>query len=348
MSGGAEMYCHEIGKRLVKKGYKVYFLSSKFKGSKSHVLVDGVRIHRIGNKLTFYLLGGIFSLKYTNKVKFVLESISPLPHFSRWFLNRDNVAMIHHISPPWAIRRKLKLLTFFDFTYPIIYFAQYFLIPLLYKKYTIITNSKEANDFFSSKGFKNTHLLRTGTDIPELNEAKTDLVVFPGPLKSWKRPEDAIFAFVSAPENWKMIMFGAADSKIYIDQLHSLLKKYRLEDRVTILGRVSDKEKWSYFKRSKIAIVSSVYEGWGLSALEAQASGCVILGYNVPGINRCVVDGETGILVEDGNKDKLRMNLGQITRNHVKLEVLSKKALAHASFYSWNNAMEDFESILNI
>jgi len=53
-SGGAEVYIHEVTKRLIKKDCNVTLFAVKYPGSKKYDELDGVGIVRNGNKYTIY------------------------------------------------------------------------------------------------------------------------------------------------------------------------------------------------------------------------------------------------------------------------------------------------------
>ena len=52
-AGGAELYFHEIFKRINARNYEVTVLSHSVKGLPAEEVVDGMRTIRIGNKFLF-------------------------------------------------------------------------------------------------------------------------------------------------------------------------------------------------------------------------------------------------------------------------------------------------------
>jgi len=52
-------------------------------------------------------------------------------------------------------------------------------------------------------------------------------------------------------------------------------------------------------------INTSAKEGWGLTVIEANACGTPTVSSNVQGLRDAVVDGETGLLYEYGNREQL-------------------------------------------
>lgn len=65
-------------------------------------------------------------------------------------------------------------------------------------------------------------------------------------------------------------------------RLSSLLAKYGLDDRVSLMGIVGDEEKYSLIKRSKICLFPSYVEEWGLVPQEALACGLPAVVYDLP------------------------------------------------------------------
>jgi glycosyltransferase involved in cell wall biosynthesis len=75
----------------------------------------------------------------------------------------------------------------------------------------------------------------------------------------------------------------------------ALCAELRLEDQVRFLGHVGDLP--SLLMRHRIALLSSHYEGFGLSLAEGMAAGCAAIGTDVPGIRTLIRDGVDGLLV---------------------------------------------------
>jgi len=82
-------------------------------------------------------------------------------------------------------------------------------------------------------------------------------------------------------------------------ELQREVKLLGLQDRVRLLGEVNE---ISQLVREKdILLSTSVFEGFGLVAAEAQASGIPVVGPNVSGLSEVVVHGITGFLFETRN-----------------------------------------------
>ena len=78
--------------------------------------------------------------------------------------------------------------------------------------------------------------------------------------------------------------------------LHALVRDLGVADRVKFLGFRDDGP--ALFQASDFFLLPSTHEGLPLSVLEAQASGALVLGSPVPGIQEVVSDGVTGFLID--------------------------------------------------
>ena len=53
-AGGAEVFTHQVAKRLVKMGFEVTLFTSKFEEAKRQEEIDGINVVRHGNRYSVY------------------------------------------------------------------------------------------------------------------------------------------------------------------------------------------------------------------------------------------------------------------------------------------------------
>lgn len=87
-------------------------------------------------------------------------------------------------------------------------------------------------------------------------------------------------------------------------KLRELVKSKGLNDCVSFLGYVSDKDLVKYYGLCDAFImlskeISGDFEGFGLVYLEANACGKPVIGARTGGIEDAIKDGETGLLIDD-------------------------------------------------
>jgi len=85
--------------------------------------------------------------------------------------------------------------------------------------------------------------------------------------------------------------------KIIIVGTDPKFKRSRVPENVSILNHVSDEELIKLYSESELFYIFSEFEPAGHVLWEAQAHGCIVVGYDAFGISEAVVNHETGILL---------------------------------------------------
>ncbi len=97
-SGGAEIYMHEIGRRLVDMGMEVGWLCQRHAGSSRNEILDGIHIRRVGGRFTLYpraALTYLFSLR--GRYDVIVDCENGIPFFSPLFARVPTVLLVHHV-----------------------------------------------------------------------------------------------------------------------------------------------------------------------------------------------------------------------------------------------------------
>jgi glycosyltransferase involved in cell wall biosynthesis len=103
------------------------------------------------------------------------------------------------------------------------------------------------------------------------------------------------------PAKLTVVGNGAPDGKP-----NHLVQKYGLEDAVTFTGKIEKKELARLYASSEIAVVPSLYEGFGLPAAEAMSCGLPIVSTKAGALPEVVgEDGKAGLLVPPADPDGL-------------------------------------------
>lgn len=97
---------------------------------------------------------------------------------------------------------------------------------------------------------------------------------------------------------------------------------------VELLGRVPDEELYRLYGRAKGFIALARDEDFGMSVVEAQAAGTPVIAFNGGGFKESVVDGETGLLIDDTNEKTVGsaiQKLNKINWDKAKLQANAKR-----------------------
>ena len=119
------------------------------------------------------------------------------------------------------------------------------------------------------------------------------------------------------------------------------MKAYQIEGSL-----IRIQEKIEVLSRAWVFVTPSMKEGWGITVIEANDCGTPAIGYNVPGLRDSIQDGKTGLLVPQGDIDKLVETIVSVLTNEELREQLSRNALDWASGFTWDNSTEAFSRVL--
>lgn len=114
-----------------------------------------------------------------------------------------------------------------------------------------------------------------------------------------------------------------------------------LDDLIVFIGSQQQEMLPYYYAAAEVCVMPSLYESFGMVALEAMACGTPVIASRVGGLTYTVRDGETGFLVPEKNPealaDKLELVLGSDCLRHR----LSHRAIQVAHNYGWDIVADD-------
>jgi glycosyltransferase involved in cell wall biosynthesis len=113
--------------------------------------------------------------------------------------------------------------------------------------------------------------------------------------------------------NEKLIIVGSYEkSKVFTSYVKKCLKAK--PKNVEIISWVDDKELAELYSRCKGFLTTAIDEDFGMAPVEAMACGKPVIAPNEGGYKESVINGETGILIEKINENKLIEAIKQISQ----------------------------------
>lgn len=100
----------------------------------------------------------------------------------------------------------------------------------------------------------------------------------------------------------KLFVCGQGRDK---EKMAAYARSHGLEHHIRFLGFLPDTDLNFWYNRVNCVVVPSVFEGFGLTAVEAMAAGTSVIATDVDGLRDVVDDGTTGYLVPYGDKQAL-------------------------------------------
>ena len=95
--------------------------------------------------------------------------------------------------------------------------------------------------------------------------------------------------------------FVIAGTGAMVDQLKRRVWELGLSDQIAFAGFISDPDRNRLFKIADAAIYPSLYEPFGIAALEAMAAKCPVIVSNVGGLKEVVTHDLTGVMIQPDN-----------------------------------------------
>jgi len=129
------------------------------------------------------------------------------------------------------------------------------------------------------------------------------------------------------------------------DELESLASELSLSN-VTFRGYVPNEEKIQLFRESFCYVLPTKMEGFGLSNLEAMASGCVVVSTDTPGVRDYLRDGENGRMVPSNDVNALANVLQELFGDPDDAEGLAKAGRVTAQEHDISNTVAHEGTVL--
>jgi colanic acid/amylovoran biosynthesis glycosyltransferase len=120
-----------------------------------------------------------------------------------------------------------------------------------------------------------------------------------------------------------------------LNNLKELVSKLNLEDTVIFCGSKDQEELKALLKKSQLFLMTSTSdttgrcEAFGLVSLEAQGMGVPVIGFKSGGFPETIIEGETGITVEDKNYTEMANTIELLINDHEKRNRMSVAAKKH-------------------
>lgn len=125
------------------------------------------------------------------------------------------------------------------------------------------------------------------------------------------------------------------------DRLRNLALRLGVSERVRFLGFVSNENRDRLYQVADVAVFPSLYEPFGIVALEAMAAGAPVVAAKVGGLAEVVGDGRTGLLHAPADAASLASAVCGVLHNAERARTWSENALEQLhTVFSWAHVAE--------
>lgn len=354
--GGAEIYTHEMIKRIDKEKYKIIHFSPEFDKCKKEEVIDGITYLRDGTILSVISKAKKYYKKNEEKIDYVVNQCNTHQFFTPFWVPRNKrIFFIHQLT---------REIWFYHSKFPVNIIG-YLLEPLmlgLNRNDLTITVSESTKLGLIKNGFKKEKItvIPEGLSFSPLDNSKMEkkeknpTFIYVGRFAKYKGIEDTINAFSKVKEkygNAKLWIVGKVDEEYFNKKLSPLCNKLNLttspDGDIQIKGFVSEEEKFNLMGRAHLLVFPSRREGWGLTISESAAVGTPSLVYDAPGTRDAVLNGKAGFMVSKGNIEDLTKEMMKAIDNKDYYNEIKTKSYDFSKTLHWDNTGSVFNSFCN-
>lgn len=123
------------------------------------------------------------------------------------------------------------------------------------------------------------------------------------------------------------------------DEVYELVRKLGLKEQVIFTGGVTNQELLYLYNQAAMLACPSLYEGFGLPALEAMACGLPVIAANSSSLPEVVAD--AGLLLDPHDPDAWTAAMARLLDDDKLRVEMRSKGLAQSRHFSWQRAAEE-------
>lgn len=155
-------------------------------------------------------------------------------------------------------------------------------------------------------------------------------------LKAWKE-----FNNSNISNKWELVIVGfGKDENIY--------KEYVNRNRLNNVKFIGKQDPLEYYKKASIFLMTSAFEGFGLTLTEAQQFGVVPIVMNsFPSLHDIIINDFNGIIVANNDIKAMCLALTNLAEDQVKREYLAKNGLNYVNRFAVKNIAQEWVNLFN-
>lgn len=172
-----------------------------------------------------------------------------------------------------------------------------------------------------------------------------DFILFVSTIEPRKNLPTLIAAYKKLRDAYKSAaqLVVAGHKGWLTEEVDAAVAKYNVQDSVCFLGAVPTEELAFLYNAARAFALPSFYEGFGLSPLEAMASGLPVIVSNVSSLPEVV--GDAGLLIDPNDVDGWAVALNRVLTDDDLRAEMAAKGIKRAALFSWERAARETLSV---
>jgi glycosyltransferase involved in cell wall biosynthesis len=340
--GGSERYVERVAAGLADDGCEVVLQCARYPGSPRREEREGVVMRRAGGRLGVYpraLLALVVDRLRGRRPDVVLEVQNGVPFAARLVAGCPTVVLVHHVHrEQWPVALG-------PVAARVGWWIESWLAPRLLRGCQYVTVSRTTRRELVELGVRadDIAVVHNGVDaLPLPRAAAPDGTAGPagprllvlGRLVPHKRVEHALEVLARLLPDLPGLRLQVVGEGWWHEALAARAAELGVVGAVDFTGFVPESTKNELLSGATVLLAPSLKEGWGLMVVEAAQHGVPTIAYrHAGGIAESVVDGVTGLLVDD--LDEMTAATRRLLVDGTLREQLGSSARRYAATFSW-------------
>jgi len=328
-AGGSELLVDQLLVGLADRGHDVALVCGAPVGPRPYP------VYQAGGTYSQYLVAPWRCATRLRRADVLIDVTNGVPFFSPLWRRRPSVCLaLHFHGEQWATR----------FPRPLAAMARVVErrgIPAVYSRRRFVAISESTAASFRALGVDPTHItvIEPGVDAPAGPTAPTSagpLFVALNRLVPHKRVDFLLEAWriVQPVTGGRFVVIGDGPEFKTLRQMADVIPGVELR------GYLGAEEKAQLLGQAWFLVQGSSYEGWGIVSLEAAAAGTPTLAVDAPGVRDAVLDGETGLLVDDATPAAFAAAWIELSADEPARVRMGEAARERARNYTWDSMVD--------
>ncbi|ETI67035.1 glycosyltransferase family 4 protein [Neobacillus vireti] len=363
--GGLSRHVFGLSVHLAAMGHEVHVVTAGNESLSSFEKSNSVNVHRVkpineqdDNFLSW--IGGL-NLAMAFKVEKLAEEINfDLIHAHDWLVGSAAIALkdllalpllatihatehgrhngIHTEMQLFIHEKELQLITWAD---QLIVCSEYMRDELL-----LVFNARADRLAVIPNGIDPLTAERTTEEIcPGLKQRK--YIFSLGRIVKEKGFETIIEAAFNSKENGQSYFFVIAGKGPMLETYRRQVVDWKLENFVAFIGYITDEQRIGLIEGCEMAVIPSLYEPFGIAALETMVLGKPTIVSNTGGIKGIVKHLQTGLLMVPGDAGSLLEQIDFLLQNPQRAREIGKRGSQIVkSLYGWNRIATETSRVM--
>jgi len=337
-AGGAQTHIWQLSKYFVGRGYKIGVMSYPGGWLEEEVRKTGARFYP--NYFLSNSINPIQNFRAVKEIKKAIDDFKPdlvsCHSTAAGFLGRlaiRNKILTIFTAHGWAFTEGVPFLRKY-----LAIFAEKIAARYCSKIICVSENDKQLALKYGIAKPDKLVVIHNGVEITQINAdskqkdtERSIKIVFVGRLAQQKDPLLLLRAFNDLSSELKdkaqIFIIGEGPKR---KELEKFIKENKLDKKIKLLGGASREKVFEILKESDIFVLTSNWEGFPRSILEAMSCGLPVIASDVGGV-REAVDESCGVLVKREDREGLKRALEKLIKNPSLIKEMGKRAEEKAS-----------------